>query len=127
MFNEPAVNTFSEELCAARKKVSGLKFLGSLRVGVEPLATILDNASAPTEIDFMDIDVEGYDMEVLKSNNWDHYRPKVLLVEQQFGPNTVLEDLEIVRFLKGKDYTMIAMTFSTFFFGRNDFINSALL
>jgi hypothetical protein len=75
----------------------------------------------------MDIDVEGYDMEVLKSNNWDHYRPKVLLVEQQFGPNTVLEDLEIVRFLKGKDYTMIAMTFSTFFFGRNDFINSALL
>jgi FkbM family methyltransferase len=127
MFNEPAVNTFSEELCMARQKISGLTCLGSIHVHVEPLASILESVSAPLQIDFMDIDVEGYDMEVLRSNNWNIYRPKVVLIEQQAGPNTAIDDLEAVRFLKGHGYSVMAKTFSTLFFGRNDFIETALL
>jgi hypothetical protein len=32
-------------------------------------------------IDFMKIDVEGYEYEVLESNDWDKYRPEVLCIE----------------------------------------------
>lgn len=35
------------------------------------------------KIHFMDIDVEGLEMSVLKSNNWDKYRPEFILVEQK--------------------------------------------
>ena len=34
------------------------------------------------EIDFMSIDVEGFEMEVLKSNDWIRYRPEWILLEQ---------------------------------------------
>ena len=34
------------------------------------------------EIDFLDVDVEGFDYQVLSSNNWNKYRPKLVLAEQ---------------------------------------------
>lgn len=127
MFNEPAINTFSAELCEARKKIPGLKLLGTMNVRVEPLASILESVSAPTDIDMMDIDVEGFDVDVLRSNNWNTYRPKVVLVEHQTEPNTILDDLEVVRFMMDNGYSIMAKTFSTFIFGRNDFIETALI
>lgn len=36
---------------------------------------------AEAKIDFMNVDAEGLDIEVLSSNNWEKYRPKVLIVE----------------------------------------------
>ncbi len=56
------------------------------RVNVEalPLSQILDshlpNAQA---IDFLSVDCEGHDREVLESNDWGKYRPRVVLVEDQ--------------------------------------------
>ena len=46
-----------------------------------PLSKILDTHLKNNEIDFLDIDVEGMDLDVLKSNNWLKYRPKLILVE----------------------------------------------
>jgi hypothetical protein len=36
-----------------------------------------------TQIDFMNIDVEGLDLEVLKSNNVNKYIPEYILVEAE--------------------------------------------
>lgn len=33
------------------------------------------------DIDFMSIDTEGFDMQVLKSNNWNRFRPKLICIE----------------------------------------------
>ena len=33
------------------------------------------------DIDFLNIDAEGSDLDVLKSNDWSKYRPKFVLVE----------------------------------------------
>jgi hypothetical protein len=35
------------------------------------------------EIDFLSVDVEGLDYDVLLSNNWQKYRPKVIVVRGQ--------------------------------------------
>jgi len=44
---------------------------------------------APVVIDFMKIDVEGWERQVIESNDWDHYRPKVLCIEATLpGTNT---------------------------------------
>jgi FkbM family methyltransferase len=50
------------------------------QVEVKRLDSILQ-ASAPAGIDFMKIDVEGYEYEVISSNDWNSYRPKVLCIE----------------------------------------------
>jgi FkbM family methyltransferase len=46
------------------------------------LETLLDSyLPAETDIDFMSIDVEGLDLEVLESNNWSRYRPELVVAE----------------------------------------------
>ena len=34
-------------------------------------------------IDFLNVDVEGHDLEVLESNDWKRFRPKVIVVEDE--------------------------------------------
>jgi FkbM family methyltransferase len=48
----------------------------------QPLRSILDrHLPANTVIDFLTIDCEGHDRIVLESNDWERYRPKVVLIE----------------------------------------------
>lgn len=81
VFNEPALNTFDKELAYSRmsKKYYVIQEHSIL---TQPLVQIL-NAHLPEGqiIDFMSIDVEGLDLAVLQSNNWQCYRPRYLLVE----------------------------------------------
>jgi hypothetical protein len=46
------------------------------------LSEILDqNMPKGIEIDFMSIDAEGMDDEIIRSNNWEKYRPLFLIAE----------------------------------------------
>jgi len=49
-------------------------------VEVDSLKNIFKNQKVKA-IDFLKIDVEGYEFEVLKSNDWDKYRPTVICIE----------------------------------------------
>jgi len=117
-FNEPALNTFDEALAKSRDGVGGYKIVEIVEVKVMPLKKILEEyLPANTEIDFMNIDVEGMDFEVLKSNDWNKYRPKVLLIE--VIPANTIEDLltnPISVFLKEKGYSLFAKCFNTCIF-----------
>jgi len=44
-----------------------------------------------TQIDFLSVDVEGMELQVLQSNDWNQYRPKIALIEQL---TTSLEEAE---------------------------------
>lgn len=82
MFNHPAMNTFSKELADMRIKESDP--LQDIRqISVRPLSKILNEYLSPSQdIDFMNIDVEGFDFEVLKSNDWQKNKPKVIVYEE---------------------------------------------
>jgi len=56
------------------------------------------------EISLLSIDTEGHDLEVLKSNNWDKYKPKAIVVELQETDVRTLIHHEIVLFLEEKGY-----------------------
>jgi len=56
----------------------------SVEVPARTLESILDEARAPAEIDFMSLDVEGYELQVLEGLNIARYRPKFMLVEARF-------------------------------------------
>lgn len=82
LFDEPALNGFDAELSTKRDQESNYNIVDQVKVKVEPLASILQNNFQEGElIDFLSVDVEGFDHEVLQSNDWDKFRPTFVLVE----------------------------------------------
>lgn len=53
-----------------------------LDVPVIPLASILKDNLQNRKLDLLCVDTEGFDLEVLESNDWKLYRPRVILVEK---------------------------------------------
>ena len=50
-------------------------------IPVKPLSQVLSECSIGIDIDFFSVDTEGFDMEVLKSNDWNRFRPKAIVLE----------------------------------------------
>ena len=119
-FNEPALNTFSEQE-ANKKNVPPYHIVNTLQIPVVTLKKILDdNLPHGTTIDFMTIDVEGFDHEVISSNNWDLYRPRIILIELL---NSGIKNLEMhptSQLLESYNYRIFAKTYNTFFFVSNE-------
>jgi len=119
-FAEPALNTFSRDL-ALTYDTNGHPIMATSEISTVTLSDILDEYLPPgSEIDFLTVDVEGLDLEVLQSNNWEEYRPRMVLVE-----DLQLRNLENAResatfvYLQERGYRLAAKTFNTMFFGRN--------
>lgn len=114
VFNEPALNTFDEEVALSRvANGSKYKIINKLQIPFQTLAkTLDDHVPAGTEIAFMSIDAEGCDLDVLKSNEWERFRPRFLLVEDDAELDT-LASSEVVGFLAGVGYAMVAKTLRT--------------
>lgn len=100
IFNEPAFNTFDEEIAKKVQEQNSSEIKEQLVVPVRKLSTLLDKyLPQKREIDFMSIDVEGLDLEVLKSNDWEKYSPHFILVEKHLDEND-----EIFKFLQNLNY-----------------------
>lgn len=123
MFNEPALNTFNEKE-AQRKDGSENKFFIEKVISVQTkrLETILDNYLPKNKrIDFLTIDVEGHDIEVLKSNNWEKYSPKIILVEElRSNISDIIKRSEINHYLNEIGYKLYYRTYNTSFYLKKD-------
>ncbi len=116
-FNEPALNTFSEEVAlSVDQKDNKYKITRRVKVEVLPLRDILaSHLPKGVKIDFMSIDVEGLDFEVLKSNDWDKYSPEYLLVEGHLEFEEIFS-YDIYQYLLERNYKLVAKTFRTLIF-----------
>jgi FkbM family methyltransferase len=70
-------------------------------VPARTLDDILDEAGAPAPIDFLSIDVEGHELEVLRGFDLERWRPRLMLVEDHVG------SLRTHRYLKDHGYCLI--------------------
>ncbi|HXW41110.1 MAG TPA: FkbM family methyltransferase [Xanthobacteraceae bacterium] len=61
--------------------VTGVQPEAEIKVRVRTLDDILEQSGAPAPIDFVSIDVEGHEPEVLSGFNLTRWRPRLLLVE----------------------------------------------
>lgn len=120
VFNEPALNTFSERE-ARQKDHHPYHLVKTIQVPLVPLRMVLAEHMPPdTRIDFLTIDAEGFDHEVVMSNDWDRFRPKVVLVELL---GTELEQVDAhptAMVLRKYGYRLMAKTFNTYFFASNE-------
>lgn len=120
MFNEPALNTFDSGLAAERDGTRGYHIIEKKYIKSLQLDELFDEYLPPnTQIDFLTIDAEGMDMEILMTNNWMLYRPGYIVIES-LGTSLV-EDLHspAVSYLTEQNYVLLAKTANSLFFKEN--------
>ena len=81
--------------------IAGLPPQGTIAVPVTTLDAILRDANAPRPLDFISIDVEGHEIEVFDGFDLDHWRPRLILVEDH------VLDLESHRTLQRRGYKWV--------------------
>lgn len=119
-FNEPALNTFDYSE-ASIKNVAPYKIINVVKVEIKRLDEILDNyVRLNQNIDFMSIDVEGKDLEVLQSNNWLKYRPRYILAETLRSNISRISECPLAIYLSSVGYYPICKVYNTLFFESRD-------
>ena len=116
LFNEPALNSFSKKLSDKRKENNPNFSKKIVKVDVKPLKEILNVYLKNYKIDFLNVDVEGMDLDVLQSNDWSKYRPTYILVEILNNNLYEIEKEPIFQFLKKQNYVVFAKQVNTVFF-----------
>ena len=61
-------------------------------------------------IDFLSVDVEGYEMHVLASNDWERYRPIVVMLEHHAEMTAGIFEEGPCRYMAERGYRLIAKT-----------------
>ncbi|MDD3280440.1 MAG: FkbM family methyltransferase [Bacteroidales bacterium] len=121
IFNDGALNTFDSEIAKERDGSHNRKYyiIEKINIHTYPLKDILDrNLPHQRKIDLLTIDVEGFDFEVIQSNDWNKYIPTFILIECE----STIDDIQsnsIYQFLKAKNYTMVGRTQRTSLFKHN--------
>ena len=116
--SDPALNTFDEALAHERERLTSYRIVGSSNVKVERLDTVLqEHMQMPAVIDFMNVDAEGHDLSVLRSNDWNRFRPRLVLTEALGGMG--IEEIlscDVHEYLSALDYQLAAKTKNTLFY-----------
>ena len=117
IFNEPALNSFSKELSELRNNEQSEIFIKQvIKVNVKPLYKVLDNYLNGHKIDFLNIDVEGMDLDVLNSNDWSKYRPKFIIAEILKSSLFDIDKEPIFQLMKKQNYAIFSKQVNTVFF-----------
>jgi len=115
IFEESADNTCDSNL-AQYYIDHGVKLCEKVEIPTVRLDKILDSYLPQGKtIDFLDVDVEGFEIEVFMSNNWDKYRPKIIMTEVD-GLTVNIDELKnnkVISFLEQKDYYLVSKLFNT--------------
>lgn len=113
LFEPSFYNTFEKRLAEEYSD----KLIGEKIIKTTKLSTVLDKYLNNNEIDFISVDAEGYDYDILLSNNWEKYRPKVVVVEYITYYESEFEHIQkIKKLLENKDYVFFCNTPTNAFF-----------
>jgi FkbM family methyltransferase len=117
-FNLPLLNGFDLALAETRASDPAFRLTGTRQVPVRPLRDVLTEHMPEGQlIDFMSVDVEGLDLQVLRSNDWNQFRPRLILAED--ASVVTLDDARsapLCKYLATVGYTAIGKAALTMFF-----------
>lgn len=81
----------------------GINYVGAERVRITTLDSVLQAADI-SHVDFLSLDVEGHEIEVMRGFNFEKYKPSLILIEDG------VRDLAKHRFLKRRGYKLVKRT-----------------
>lgn len=104
-FENDLLNTFSS-FEAKRYIKLGFKLENKQKLEVVRLSEVFSKYLKDRKIDFLNIDTEGMQLEVLKSNDWQRFKPKVICIETYYSYLQPTAEAEsISKFLEKMGYT----------------------
>ncbi|CAK0768499.1 hypothetical protein CCP2SC5_440028 [Azospirillaceae bacterium] len=109
LFIYPIKNTLNtvDKALAESYIIDGWEKIGE--VDVVPLGT---------KIDLLTVDVEGEDLAVLRSGDWEKYRPDVIIIEALSTPLMMLSNHPAVQFLTERGYEARFRLFNSIVFSK---------
>ena len=125
--DEPGILTFHEVVDtglstldpeAAREAASKGFTVVDHQVEVQSLRQIQEEA-APVSIDLLKVDVEGFELKVLASNDWERFRPLLIMTEATYPQTPVRRPDHITPYLAERGYRHVH------FDGLNDYYAEA--
>src|SRR5258708_3883540 len=119
--SERGVNTLSPEFATLQRERWGRRYSSETVVRTQTLAEIL-HAHKPDDrpIQFLSVDVEGLDLEVLESNDWGKYVPNVVLCEDFSLRNVECgSSCDVWAFLRARGYALVGKCVHTLVFAHS--------
>jgi FkbM family methyltransferase len=116
-FDEPALNTF-DPAAAQRAREAGYRVVEERTLRTTTLSELLHEHLPGDRIDFLSVDVEGLDAEVLGSNDWDAFAPEVVLAETLGQALHEVQTSPVARILGEQGYELHSKTANTAIFTR---------
>ncbi|MBP7829141.1 MAG: FkbM family methyltransferase [Kiritimatiellae bacterium] len=115
-FRDAALNTLDPDLARWQAGKRGEPFR-TVAVTTQPLADVLRAHLPPAQgIDFLSVDVEGLELEVLESNDWSRFRPGVIVTESLHAHVADRSPEPVRRLLAGQGYRPVAGTLRAVFY-----------
>jgi FkbM family methyltransferase len=115
-FEEPALNTIDEEGYKLHAS-NGSKLAFKKEIYTQRLDEILTKHLPQNQaISFMSVDVEGHDLQVLQSNDWNRFRPKIVLAEILLKHMDEVMNDNVHHYLIQQGYTLVAKSVNTCFY-----------
>jgi FkbM family methyltransferase len=115
-----ALSTADPDSKAVYAREGRAQLQGTLHLRTRTLRSILNETVPPgRQVDLMSVDAEGFDLAVLRSNDWERYAPFFLLVED---PALSLLDRpasEIFAFLRPLGYRLASQAYITSIYVRD--------
>ncbi|MDD5570126.1 MAG: FkbM family methyltransferase [Bacteroidales bacterium] len=119
-FDRNAVSTFDENTAEEWKKKWNLLKIEKYRTTTLNKILEMYMPSTNEKIDFLSIDVEGMDYNVLKSVDLNKYKPKLIIIETHNFNITKFADNEITKYLRKFDYDFITYASMNAYFLRKE-------
>jgi len=114
-----SLNTLSKNHTKFINKAFGIKNLKKKKIKTRKLDEILIKNKFKV-IDFMNIDIEGHEIEVLKNFNFEIFNIKVICIEivnyDHYSKNIKIEKSKIFKLLKKNDYTLKFKSYVNYIF-----------
>ena len=112
IFNTLGVNTFSEEF-AQEMIEKGSRLTQTINLPTKKLKEILETYLPDNQkINFLTLDVENLELEVLKSNDWNTFRPELIVVESLQQRNKA----QLESYLMDVNYRLTSQTINNLYF-----------
>ncbi len=121
LFEESALNSFSKKVVDEYIALD-IPVVSQTTIRTYTLSKVLEQyVPINQDIDFLSIDVEGLDYQVLSSNDWEKYRPKLVLIEMLSLDKSLeyLNNSKIALFMQQNEYALCAKSFNTLIFKDN--------
>ncbi len=123
ILSDSSLSTFSKDeaenlVSVGRHKINSVK-----KIQLVTLESVLEKYSNNAFPDFLSLDVEGLDMEILKSIDFSKYWPKVICLEAaEYSPiGAGSKRLDLIEYITNKGYYEYANTNLNFILVKNEF------